>query len=311
MRAWIKFGVLSAVLALSAAALSAEEAQAIVIEWRAVRGSYGYVVEYRNERTGRVASQRVRESRVRLNLRPGHYSIRVAGLNKFRRPGPFSDWHPLLVTAAPEPAPVRLTRIVYGEKKERPPKKAAPRKQAKGALKKSPPQKRPLQARKGRAPQRTPSAERTLLRWPNFIPGLPQLQEGETFRGTALLVLFGGLFVYGLQESQAADSLARDPQSSNTVPLVLLLRNVPLQQGILLLPEYFNQQADYDQRRDNATGAAAAALLVYILHWLDVIDLNTDRTFRFSLDFRPDHAAGFALVPRGGRRADVRFTFVF
>ena len=81
--------------------------------WPATPDANGYVVEIRDA-TGRVLlTERTKENSVSFRLSPGAYQYRVAVLNKFRRPGTWSDWAALVVRLSmpPELTSVRPQQI--------------------------------------------------------------------------------------------------------------------------------------------------------------------------------------------------------
>ncbi len=99
--------------------------------WPGSPDAVGYVVEIR-DRDGRVVlRERTRRSRVEFRLAPGAYEYRISILNKFRKPGPWSPWAPLLVRLSLTPGfesvtPRRIPAAppaADGAKRELPPRR--------------------------------------------------------------------------------------------------------------------------------------------------------------------------------------------
>lgn len=102
---------LLAALILSAGALLGQPAKETpFLEWRPVAGAGGYLVQVRDAAGKIVVDQRVQQSRIDVNLPPGKYQQRVAVLNKFQKPGGYSDWLELDIRVA-TPAKVEEIQV--------------------------------------------------------------------------------------------------------------------------------------------------------------------------------------------------------
>ncbi|MBL8019517.1 MAG: IPT/TIG domain-containing protein [Leptospirales bacterium] len=73
------------------------------MEWKPIQGAGGYIVQVRDAAGKVVLEKKVQENRVELELVPGRYEQRVAALNKFQKPMPFSDWKELSIRVQSPP----------------------------------------------------------------------------------------------------------------------------------------------------------------------------------------------------------------
>ena len=80
-----------------------EDARTLTINWRAVPGASGYLVQIKNESDEVLIEERVRATSYSFQLPPGNYFHRLAALNRFDSPGAFSAWQPLRIREAREP----------------------------------------------------------------------------------------------------------------------------------------------------------------------------------------------------------------
>ena len=70
----------------------------VEVKWKGIEGADHYVVEIYGHRNNMVIRQRVPLSEILVNLKPGEYTVRVAGLSRLGAQGLWSDRAPLTVT---------------------------------------------------------------------------------------------------------------------------------------------------------------------------------------------------------------------
>ncbi len=215
-------------------------AEPVELRWKAVEGSSGYLVRVQQE-DGTVTENRIGTNRVRLDLKPGAYVIRIAGLNKFGKPGPFSD-----------PARVQIER----SNKTRTIQMEEAREQT--AREKEEPEESP-----------EPAYDYSRITYPMaLIPGWIQYNRGEQYK----LYLYNGLILgtaYAFHvERQRGNLLSREPWND---PTNILLTSNGNRAFLGLM--WFRRSAErskYSESQNNQTYLAASVGLIYLFHFVDL-----------------------------------------
>jgi|GEM_PF-2077528 len=97
---------LALLMALAAGMTGAQTADdARSLEWKAVEGAYGYLVEIRDSAQETVFSRSTDKPSISFSLPPGDYEARITVLNKFLKPAAVSPWSKLSVRRAVKPDP--------------------------------------------------------------------------------------------------------------------------------------------------------------------------------------------------------------
>ncbi len=91
------------ILLTTAFPAAAAETWPVRVEWEAVRGARGYIVEIRNREGRELFRKNVAASHTAVNLAPGAYRIRITALNVFMKPGSSSGWSKLTVKKKEQP----------------------------------------------------------------------------------------------------------------------------------------------------------------------------------------------------------------
>lgn len=237
-------------LLCGAAALHAQQ-QSLMLQWRPVGGAYGYILEVRDS-SGKVETLRVKSNRAELKLGAGMYSIRLAGLNKFRRPGAWSDWRDF--TVAPVSAGSTENSSTALNLDRMPTKGTTP-----------PP------AEKKTSPH--PPAGKSLLSPVNFLPGVPQLRSERPLTGSLLggALLAAGSFAYS--RNAFAATLAQDQANQPTLWIAALWNTTSdqiLLPGLLVRQRLYDNQASYETARQQTRLGLGLMALIYAAHWLDL-----------------------------------------
>ena len=81
----------------------------MTLEWEPVALAKGYVVQIRTSDND-IKEVRVSENRMEQSLNPGEYQVRLAALNKFGKPGAFTDWITVKIRSRAEEAAATLTQ---------------------------------------------------------------------------------------------------------------------------------------------------------------------------------------------------------
>ncbi|HNW28878.1 MAG TPA: hypothetical protein PKN50_10410 [Spirochaetota bacterium] len=92
----VKYAVFIILMAAALQAAAAETRQ-VRIEWEAVRGAHGYIVEVKNQEGRELLRKTVTTSYAVMDVAPGAYKIRITALNVFLKPGSNSGWADLIV----------------------------------------------------------------------------------------------------------------------------------------------------------------------------------------------------------------------
>ncbi|HOT44233.1 MAG TPA: hypothetical protein PLM53_06315 [Spirochaetota bacterium] len=92
----VKYAVFIILMAAALRAAAAETRQ-VRIEWEAVRGAHGYIVEVKNQEGRELLRKTVTTSYAVMDVAPGAYKIRITALNVFLKPGSNSGWTDLAV----------------------------------------------------------------------------------------------------------------------------------------------------------------------------------------------------------------------
>lgn len=271
------------------------DVETILLRWSPVRGSHGYIVEYRHRLTGKVAKKRIRANEVELQLEAGSYAIRVAGLNKFGKPGLWSEWRTIdIEIRAPE-----KTETVEGEKK----KTEAIVVQL---------EKAEVEAETEKKEEKKKEDAGKPIVFPNpspLVPGLTQLRRGDRIRGGVFMALFVGALYSANRYDREADSLAANKAYDPTL-LSGMIANQPSESNIVGLALWLNRQQakkDYDQFIDNRQTMVRAAVIIYVLHWVDLVFFSPAESVLFGLAVGPE--SNSSRFDRPGSRANFRFEF--
>ncbi|MCC5816760.1 MAG: hypothetical protein JJT78_18570 [Leptospira sp.] len=73
------------------------------IQWKAIPGAYGYIVEIVDSSENQVLKKSISNSELELNLPEGNYKFRVLALNKFKKIGKVYPWKELIIKPVDSP----------------------------------------------------------------------------------------------------------------------------------------------------------------------------------------------------------------
>ncbi|MCB1322063.1 MAG: fibronectin type III domain-containing protein [Leptospiraceae bacterium] len=95
-------------LILSTAPLSAqnnddESSRQVTLRWNPVNGAIAYLIQIRNADEEIITDERIQTTTFERQLEPGTYNYRVAAVNRFDRPGQWSNWLTLTVRTTSRP----------------------------------------------------------------------------------------------------------------------------------------------------------------------------------------------------------------
>ena len=250
------------------------------IRWTPVKGAYGYVVQYRTGPDEEPQELRVTRSRANLRLPAGRYELRVAALNKFRKPSIWTPWTPVRLDHIS--AVVDLSRSQQaGEevKNQEPEPEPEPKSDAESespdgaeseAGRSNP--EGAMDANDGESvdvgPGEDGQARRRPFGWFDLVPGVPQALRGQPVLGAGYGLLFAGMAGAGFGEWRAAETInariANDPAL-----LALAILPSPLELGLVLRDRRLADEAQFNRHRTNQQALGAAAALLYIVHLID------------------------------------------
>lgn len=239
---------------------AAAQSTPVLLRWGAGQGANGYRIQVRNAEQDVIADSRVATNELRIDLEPGEYEYRLAALDAFEKPGPWSPWYSVKIrrTGTPvlEPGPLPITRDsqatlrINGKNLFAYTRVRILASDGSGELAVSGQSARPggLEIRVDAANARPGSYDLILenpngksLRAPGYllvqrgalpleilVPGLPQVLRGETSKGVAWMTAFAWLGAGGIAEWAAAERIVVSKESdplflSFNDPLVYLL----------------------------------------------------------------------------------------
>lgn len=208
-------------------------AEEVELRWKATTGSYGYLLEIKNE-SGSVEQKKTENTSAELNLQPGRYEVRLAGLNRFGKPGPFSDWKAIRIET-------EMTGTVDFD-------------EAKDA---------------DDVPQTTPEkTDSPFAGWRFYVPGLYQYQHGHTTKAWLYPAGFAALAGAFHTEKTRGDLIASDPLVD---PILYSYTAYAISQeaGLLLWLRKTGERSKYDQAQQNQRYAGYGALALYAIHFAD------------------------------------------
>ncbi|MCB1168403.1 MAG: fibronectin type III domain-containing protein, partial [Leptospiraceae bacterium] len=186
----------SLIILLFLATPLALHADTVELRWKEVRGSSGYLVRIRKS-DGQTIENRIGTNELRLDLDPGEYTIRIAGLNKFGKPGPFSD--PAKVTIQASERTQKIDVDAPATRNE-PAKKPEPEN---------------IPAKEEPKEESPPIIYDSYSFTESLVPGLPQYSKQSykiyAFNGLLLAHAFAGF-----REKQRGDAISRDPLNDPT-----------------------------------------------------------------------------------------------
>lgn len=243
---WIH-GISGLAVALSLLVFSAElNAEAVDLRWKPVQGSSGYLVRVQKE-DGSTTDTRIGTNRARLDLDPGNYVIRIAGLNKFGKPGPFSDPAKVTIETSSETRTIQMEDAQQETLRE-----------------------------EGSEDQQEPSQpyDYSRITYPMaLIPGWIQYNRDEPYK----LYLFNGLLLghaYAFHvEKQRGNALSREVWNDPT-NILLAANGDRAFLGLM----WFRRSAEnqkYVNSQFNQKALATSAGIIYILHFVDLYFFST------------------------------------
>ena len=224
---------------LAALQVTSISAEPVELRWKSVEGSSGYLVRVERE-DGTVTENRIGTNRVRLDLTPGAYVIRIAGLNKFGKPGPFSDPARVQIEKSDKTRTIQMEEV------------------------------REQTADKEEEPEEPETSyDYRHITYPlALIPGWIQYNRGEEYK----LYLYNALILgtaYAFQvERQRGNLLSREPWND---PTNILLASNGNRAFLGLM--WFRRSAErskYSESQNNQTYLAASAGLIYLFHFVDL-----------------------------------------
>ncbi len=251
--------------------------QKMTLEWEPVALAKGYVVQIRTSDND-IKEVRVSENRMEQSLNPGEYQVRLAALNKFGKPGAFTDWITVKIRSR-DAGVVRLSR----DEKSTDPDRGKP----------APPQTvQPGGSEEGR---------RHVSVWPGaLIPGYIQIRGDHPYRGLGEITALSAIAIAFYTERRAGDKISSDPFNKPVV-LFPLTWSLPASVGSYFYLRRENEKHRYRLHQDNQRGLAALGLLVYAGQCVDAVFFSSPRA-KASFQFSPD-AQGF--------RSQVALTFFY
>lgn len=262
---WGRIALASLVLCWALAPLGARENREI--RWKPVKGARGYVVQYRSIPDGDVEELRVDGTRAVLRLPAGRYLLRVAALNKFRKPSIWTPWTPVRLDAVS--AVVDLARAQKEDQEVvAEPEPPAAETEEPG----SPADEAEAGAVVPGEPDGAGAAGETGF-FSRLVPGLPQVARGQPLRGATYWLLFASLAGAGFSEFAAADRIAADLANDPTFLAVVILPN-PLELGLYLRQERLAAEREFQGHQANQGRIGAAAALLYLIHLADAFLLE-------------------------------------
>lgn len=277
---------------LSAREREATISQPVVVEWDPVAGFTEFLVQIRDNQTGKLSQLRVTGTKIELRLPRGSHSVRAAGINKFGKSGPWSKW--------------RLVKRTWPEKIHEEAEERSEVPTGSGETE--------MKTEKGKV------SAAPLFSLPDLwflLPGASQIRRGEPYRGSTLIFTFLGLGGAFYGQWQGGNTLAADPANNALLLTIFLTANEsPLLTALILENGRRAGEEAYQKKERNQRAIAGAAVALYAFHLFDALNWG-----------KKDDAAGGLDLSLGWRRkvreigerpnirteptAEVRYTFFF
>ncbi len=73
------------------------EDSSVHLDWKDIPGARGYIVQFRDVGGKPVLDRKTADSKIDFSLPPGDYTVRIAGVNKFNKPGTWSAWQDISI----------------------------------------------------------------------------------------------------------------------------------------------------------------------------------------------------------------------
>lgn len=252
----------------------AAELRPQLIEWRPVAGARGYRVEWKQPGAAAVQRADATTPEIKLQLAPGEYEVRIAGLNVFGAPGRFSPW---------------LRFRVYSRSEEESGLATGAVQQGGGIAIRS--------ADQGAAGRGFP--------WRALVPGWEHFRRDSWLRGALWLTALGGVAAYGWNQKTLGDARANEAEALN-LPLLYGAAYLADRQEYALLFSWQRNalRAQYDLAQNAQRRAAYLFVALYALQILDAWQfLGTNAAADRSHSDHAIEAAAMVLPERRGASA--------
>lgn len=190
--------------------------------------------------TGKVEQKTTTTERLSLSLVPGTYEIRLAALNKFRKPSAWSSWKSVEITGKTAQQDLDTSEESTEQEEE---------------------------SSNGDPFHFSPTV---------FVPGLVRYQNDSWAMGSLWIGGMVGFTGLAISEGQVADRIAHDTWNDPGF-LALALYNEPLLTLFMARQRRLDQKERYNKHVRNQIYAGSAAFLLYGFQVLDAtIQLNSN-----------------------------------
>jgi hypothetical protein len=217
------FRLLSALFLILNFSIYANDTPTIKLEWKAVKNSNGYLLQIKNDITEEVKEQSSENHSIEFTLPPGKYSIRVSGLNKFKKPSNWSDWKKTEIIESDSIQNVNLSN---------------------------------------ESPKEEVKISPNVQKWKWFVPGLTRWQNDQKISASlywSCFALLSGMFVSEKNNGNHISDSARK-QDLYVYPMSII---IPTYGQLYLYNERNNLHHQYEIKQDNQRTIGFVAIILY------------------------------------------------
>ncbi len=218
--------------------------------WSPVAGNSGYILQIRNSSQVLIHEIKVPAETLKVELPPGDYTVRLAALNRFKKPAVWTPWNSFTLTGYVKEQPVSAG------KEEMP---AEPAEKTDRSL--------------------------SFFKWSHFIPGATRIRNGQYITGGLWSVPFAAAAYSGYKEKQFGDLQAKDP-FNNPVYLSIITASQPESFLLAGMIQRNSNRADYNRHQQNQRNIAWGALALYLIQYGDAVWSD----YRFQKSVKPSQS---------------------
>lgn len=291
------------------------KADVYTLKWNEVKKNHGYLIQVKNIDDKIIINRQVNKNEINFDIPKGEYFYRISALNKFHKPSNWSNWEIL----SDNKNNLKYTYLLQWKKVKKSngyiiqirnqSKQIIREEEVKNnkiniklpegqfqyrisALNKF---KKPsnwskwddiyiephkLVARTDKLENLKINTDKQNYGWKLYVPGYPQIKNGDTLKGNLLIAWFAILSAAAYSEWKAGNELASDPLNNPDNLTTLALAGSP-ELSLYFREQREQAQSEYNTHQQNQAYIAALALLTYSYHIWDAKNSNpVDLSFK-------------------------------
>jgi len=267
----LKIFILFILFSLTANAL---ELRTFKLKWNKVEGTNGYQIEYKKIKDKTSRKIKTPSNHIILKLPAGKYKLKIAGLNKFGRPGPFSNWKKFTIKNVVK----NNQKFTHMEKKDEVINLDQQKKEVKKLTK--------IFSQK--------SKRQFSFEWQMFFPGWTHYRRNQAWKSYAYWATFSSLVGFGIYHTIAANTLANN-QKNNGDFLIVSLGTSSLAEVLLAQKQLNTRKTNYKEHINWQYNIGYISVAVYALYWLDLFFFTPIRRVDHKVQLPSKKALSFSF----------------